>query len=303
MSVQQANAPDCTVTDGPIELMIDSKPKDLGDFVVRRALPAPERQRVGPFIFFDHMGPAEFRPGTGVNVRAHPHIGLATITYLFDGKIMHRDSLGHQQVIEKGAINWMTAGRGIVHSERTPADLINNGSHLHGIQAWVALPLELEETEPRFEHYPASAVPGKSLAGAAVRVIVGQAYEASSPVRTSSDTLYVDADIEAGADLPLPPDVDELAVYVVKGEIDVGACPVTAGRMAIIEPGSNALVHARTTTKLMLLGGATIPGERYLWWNFVSSSRERMEQAKSDWREKRFGEVPGETEFIPLPAS
>ena len=287
----------------PVALLLDPVTKDLGEFVVRRTLPATDRQRVGPFIFFDHMGPADFKPGSGVSVRPHPHIGLATITYLFAGKIMHRDSLGHAQAIEKGAINWMTAGRGIVHSERSPEELKQSGSHLHGIQAWVALPVELEETEPRFEHYPAEDVPDVNLDGVSLRVIVGQAYGAASPVRVSSETLYVEANLEAGADLLLPAGIDELAVYVVTGDIDIDDCPVTAGRMAVIEPGSNAVARARTTTKLMLLGGATLPGQRYLWWNFVSSSKERMEQAKKDWREKRFGEIPGETELMPLPSS
>ena len=286
-----------------VELLLDPVTKDLGDFVVRRTLPATDRQRIGPFIFFDHMGPADFKPGSGVNVRPHPHIGLATITYLFAGKIMHRDSLGHAQAIEQGAINWMTAGRGIVHSERSPEELKQSGSHLHGIQAWVALPVELEETEPRFEHYPAEDVPEVNLDGVKLRVIVGQAYGATSPVRASSETLYVEANLDAGADLLLPAGIDELAVYVVNGDIDIGDCPVTAGRMAVIEAGSDAVARARTTTKLMLLGGASLPGQRYLWWNFVSSSKERMEQAKKDWREQRFGEIPGETELMPLPSS
>jgi len=286
-----------------VELLLDPVTKDLGDFVVRRTLPATDRQRIGPFIFFDHMGPADFKPGSGVNVRPHPHIGLATITYLFAGKIMHRDSLGHAQAIEQGAINWMTAGRGIVHSERSPEELKQSGSLLHGIQAWVALPVELEETEPRFEHYPAEDVPEVNLDGVKLRVIVGQAYGAVSPVRASSETLYVEANLDAGADLLLPAGIDELAVYVVNGDIDIGDCPVTAGRMAVIEAGSDAAARARTTTKLMLLGGASLPGQRYLWWNFVSSSKERMEQAKKDWREQRFGEIPGETELMPLPSS
>jgi redox-sensitive bicupin YhaK (pirin superfamily) len=287
----------------PVELLLDPVTKDLGEFVVRRTLPATDRQRIGPFIFFDHMGPADFKPGSGVSVRPHPHIGLATITYLFAGKIMHRDSLGYVQAIEQGAINWMTAGRGIVHSERSPEELKQSGSHLHGIQAWVALPVELEETEPRFEHYPAEDVPEVNLDGVKLRVIVGQAFGAVSPVRVSSETLYVEANLEAGADLPLPAGIDELAVYVVNGDIDVGDCPVTAGRMAVIEPGSDAAVRARTTTRLMLLGGATLPGQRYLWWNFVSSSKEKMKQAKKDWRKQRFGEIPGETELMPLPSS
>lgn len=303
MSAQEATAPSCTSRDGPIALMIRAKPKDLGEFVVRRTLPAPERQRVGPFIFFDHMGPADFDPGRGVSVRAHPHIGIATITYLFAGQIMHRDSLGYAQVIEEGAINWMTAGRGIVHSERTPDELKKTGSHLHGIQAWVALPVELEETEPRFEHYPAGDVPEVHLDGVNLRLIAGQAYGVTSPVRTSSETLYVEADLDSGAELSLPEDTDELAVYVVNGEINIGDCAVTAGTMAVIQPGGNVVAHAGEQSKVMLLGGATLPGERYLWWNFVSSSQERMQQAKADWREKRFDEVPGETEFIPLPTS
>ena len=289
--------------DGAIELLIDPVEKDLGDFVVRRTLPAPVRQRVGPFIFFDHMGPADFEPGSGVSVRPHPHIGLATITYLLAGKIMHRDSLGHAQSIEQGAINWMTAGRGIVHSERSPEDLKQAGSHLHGIQSWVALPEEFEETEPRFEHYPASDVPESNSDGACLRVIAGSAYSLTSPVTTASETLYVEVDLETGADLALPGNVDEIAVYVVDGKVDIDDCPVTAGRMAVVRRGSNALVHSHTAVKLMLLGGATLPGERYLWWNFVSSSKKRMQKAKADWREKRFPEVPGETEFIPLPKS
>jgi redox-sensitive bicupin YhaK (pirin superfamily) len=296
MSIEKAGS-----TESPVELLIDSVEKDLGEFVVRRTLPAPGRQRVGPFIFFDHMGPADFVPGSGVAVRAHPHIGLATITYLFAGQIMHRDSLGHAQAIEPGAINWMTAGRGIVHSERTPEELKQAGSHLHGIQVWVALPVELEETEPRFEHYPAGDVPEKELSGVRLRVIVGQAFGLESPVRTSSETLYVEVDIEANADLPLPGDVEELAVYVVDGKVDIGGRAVSAGSMAIIRPGSDAVAHVESNSKLMLLGGATLPGKRYLWWNFVSSSRDRMEQAKADWRENRFPDVPGESEFIPLP--
>lgn len=298
MSVQQE-----IDKDGAVELLIDPVEKDLGEFVVRRTLPAPARQRVGPFIFFDHMGPADFEPGFGVAVRAHPHIGLATITYLFAGQIMHRDSLGHAQIIEKGAINWMTAGSGIVHSERTPEESKKTGSHLHGIQSWVALPAELEETEPRFEHYPAEDVPDLRLDGAQLRVIVGQAYDLSSPVRASSETLYVEANCDPGTALSLPGHVDELAVYVVDGAIKIGECEVCAGKMAVVRPDSDVVACAITTSKLMLLGGATLPGKRYLWWNFVSSSKERMEQAKADWRDKRFPDVPGEDEFIPLPDS
>ena len=191
-----------------IELLIEPQTKNLGEFTVRRSLPAKQRQRVGPFIFFDHMGPADFAAGGGVNVRAHPHIGIATITYLFAGKILHRDSLGNCQVIEKGAVNWMTAGRGIVHSERTPPQLQRSGSHLHGIQSWVALPVELEETEPAFAHYPLDGIPQVNLPGARISVITGTAYGRTSPVRTSSDTLYVETDLDAGAELEVPLEVD-----------------------------------------------------------------------------------------------
>jgi hypothetical protein len=295
------NVEDTAKTESQVRLLIEPVVKDLGEFVVRRTLPAPARQRVGPFIFFDHMGPVDFAPGSGVAVRAHPHIGLATITYLFAGQIMHRDSLGNAQVIEKGAINWMTAGRGIVHSERSPEELKRSGSHLHGIQAWVALPVELEETEPRFEHYPAEEVPEANADGARLRVIVGNAFGLSSPVRASSETLYVEADLDTGADLTLPGGIDELAVYVVGGSVSIGECEVGAGSMAVVQADTAAQVRAGAASKIMLLGGATLPGKRYLWWNFVSSSQQRLRQAKSDWREKRFPDVPGETEFIPLP--
>ncbi len=295
------NVEDTAKTESQVRLLIEPVVKDLGEFVVRRTLPAPVRQRVGPFIFFDHMGPVDFAPASGVAVRTHPHIGLATITYLLAGQIMHRDSLGNAQVIEKGAINWMTAGRGIVHSERSPEELKRSGSHLHGIQAWVALPAELEETGPRFEHYPAEEVPEANADGARLRVIVGNAFGLSSPVRASSETLYVEADHDIGADLTLPGGIDELAVYVVDGTVSIGECEVGAGSMAVVQADIAAQVRAGAASKIMLLGGATLPGKRYLWWNFVSSSQERLQQAKSDWREKRFPDVPGETEFIPLP--
>lgn len=301
MSTQEQVVRKAAGRSGALELVIDPKPTDLGEFVVRRALPAPARQRVGPFIFFDHFGPVDFEPGLGVNVRPHPHIGIATITYLFAGKIMHRDSLGYAQVIEKGAVNWMTAGRGIVHSERTPEELRASGSHLHGIQSWVALPKDLEEAEPRFEHYPAGDVPGAILDGVSLSVIAGAAYGVTSPVRTSSDTLYVEADLDAGAEISLPRDVEELAVYVVEGHVEIGGEAVEQGRLAIVNPESDMPIRAVSGSKIMLLGGAKLPGKRYLWWNFVSTSKTRMARAKDDWREGRFPEVPGETEFIPLP--
>jgi len=284
-----------------IELLIDPQTKDLGEFTVRRTLPARQRQRVGPFIFFDHMGPADFPAGSGVNVRAHPHIGIATITYLFAGKILHRDSLGNSQVIEKGAVNWMTAGQGIVHSERTPPNMQTGGSHLHGIQSWVALPVEHEETDPDFEHYAVAVIPQVILPGAQISVITGTAYGQTSPVLTSSETLYVEANIQAGAELNIAANYDETAVYVVSGDIAIDSTLVAAGTMAVLKPGDAISVTAQSTAKCMLLGGATLDGERTIWWNFVSSSKERIEQAKKDWREKRFAPVPDETEFILLP--
>jgi len=284
-----------------VELLIESEVKNLGEFTVQRTLPDANRQRVGPFIFFDHMGPADFPPGSGVSVRPHPHIGIATITYLFDGTIVHRDSLGYVQRIDNGAVNWMTAGRGIVHSERSPADHVETGSHLHGIQAWVALPLELEETEPRFEHYPMAQIPSIELPGAGLTVIAGEAYGRCSPVRTSSQTIYVEADLDKGAELATPAGFDELAIYVVSGEALVDGLTLKPGTMAVLSVGNTAEIRACERSKVMLLGGATLEGDRILWWNFVSSSRERMNKARRDWQAKRFDEVPGETEFIPLP--
>jgi redox-sensitive bicupin YhaK (pirin superfamily) len=277
--------------------------RSLGEFDVRRALPQKSQQRVGPFIFFDHMGPADFPPGGGIDVRPHPHIGLATITYLFSGAIRHRDSLGHDQVIVPGEVNWMTAGRGVVHSERTPQGLRQTGSHLHGIQAWIALPMEKEEIEPCFEHYAAGQIPQLQVRGARLTVIAGAAYGAASPVRTASETLYVEADLDAGGSLTVPENVDELAVYVVDGDLAVAGQSIRAGTMAILSEDRSAEFLARNNCKLMILGGATLPGERIVWWNFVSSRRDRISQAKVDWSEGRFESVPGESDFIPLPAS
>ena len=283
-----------------IELLIEPATRDLGEFTVRRALPDKRRQRVGPFIFFDHMGPAEFSPGTGVNVRAHPHIGLATITYLFEGEILHRDSLGYVQPIRPGEINWMTAGRGIVHSEKASPELLASGQRLHGLQTWVALPLEHEETEPRFEHYAADGIPKVCRDGAEITVVIGSAYGETSPVQTASDTLYVEGKLEAGAELELPV-AEELAVYVIDGSIRIAGNTVSAGVLAVLADGSTATVSAESGAHIMICGGATLAGERTIWWNFVSSSRERLEQAKRDWRDGKFAEVPGETDFIPLP--
>ncbi len=283
-----------------IELLIEPAAKDLGEFTVRRALPDKRRQRVGPFIFFDHMGPAEFSPGQGVNVRAHPHIGLATITYLFECEILHRDSLGFVQPIRPGEINWMTAGKGIVHSEKVTPEILASGQKLHGLQTWVALPLEHEETDPRFEHYESAAIPKVSLDGAEITVVIGTAYGHTSPVQAASETLYVEARLDAGASIELPA-AEELAVYVIEGAVEIGGQPVADGVLAVLKDGATATVSAPGGAHIMIAGGDTLEGERIIWWNFVSSSRERLEQAKRDWNDGKFDEVPGETEFIPLP--
>ncbi len=285
-----------------IATIIEGRARDLGGFTVARLLPSAARRHIGPVVFFDHMGPAQFAPGEGIDVRPHPHIGLATVTYLFEGEIVHRDSLGAVQPIEPGAINWMTAGRGIVHSERTGAATRQAGSRLHGVQLWVALPQAHEETEPDFRHHPADSLPEIDVNGARVRVLVGNAYGVTSPVRTLSPFLYAEAWLPAGRELTLPAEQEERAAFVVAGSIVVRRCAhrvaandrVRAGRVAPV-------LRAESDTRLMLVGGAPLDGERHLWWNFVSSSPERIERAKRDWAEGRFAPVPGETEFIPLP--
>jgi redox-sensitive bicupin YhaK (pirin superfamily) len=265
-------------------------------------LPSTAHRLVGPFIFFDHIGPADFAPGQGVNVRPHPHIGLATVTYLFDGEIVHRDSLGSHQSIRPGDINWMTAGRGIVHSERTSAERRRTGSSVHGLQLWVALPRAHEETAPEFRHFPAATLPTLDLAGARIRILAGSAYGRSSPVQTLSPLFYADAVIPAGGELPLPSEHPERAAYVVDGTIRVGEETAEPGRMLVFNTGTGAALHAVTDAHIVLIGGAPIDGERHIWWNFVSSSDARIEQAKRDWKENRFPKVPGdEIESIPLP--
>jgi redox-sensitive bicupin YhaK (pirin superfamily) len=279
---------------------IEPKIRDVGDLTVRRALPDRRRQRVGPFIFFDHMGPAEFAPGTGVNVRAHPHIGLATITYLFEGEILHRDSLGSVQPIRPGAVNWMTAGRGIVHSEKVTDEVRASGQRLHGLQTWVALPTDAEEIEPCFEHYAAEDIPAITIGGAEIRVVLGSAFGVASPVTTHSGTLYVEVLLEPGQSVDIP-DAGELAVYVVEGSVTIGRQRVDAGMLAVLETGAGGTVTAESAARIMFAGGDALDGKRYIWWNFVSSSRERIDRAKTDWREQRFAAVPGEDDFIPLP--
>jgi redox-sensitive bicupin YhaK (pirin superfamily) len=284
-------------------VLLHGRPRDLGGFQVRRVLPAPEHRRVGPFVFWDHMGPATFEPGHGVDVRPHPHIGLATVTYLFEGEIVHRDSLGSHQPIRPGAVNWMTAGRGIVHSERKPDSATSEVTRAHGIQAWIGLPLAHEEAEPTFHHHPRETLPEVTRGGARVRVLAGTAYGLASPVEVFSPTLYVDAELDEGAELELPGEHAERAVYVAVGAAMCDGERVDAGAMLVLAGGVPATLRALAPSRVMLLGGAPLDGERHVFWNFVSSSRERIEQAKRDWREGRFPKVPGdEVEFIPLPA-
>ncbi len=282
--------------------VIPARERDLGGFVVRRVLPYASRKMVGPFIFFDHMGPTQFAVGQGIDVRPHPHIALATVTYLFSGSLEHRDSLGTVRVIRPGDVNWMTAGRGIAHSERTPRSAREAGEQSQGIQSWVALPDGQEDVEPSFVHYPAAALPQRSLNGVELAVIAGEAFGLKSPVATLWPTLYVDARFADGASLDLAPEHTERAVYVAKGVIEVGDSAVTEGQMAVFEPGSHPTLRARGATRAMLLGGERFPTPRFIWWNFVASSPERIEQAKRRWSAGEFAQVPGESEFIPLPA-
>jgi redox-sensitive bicupin YhaK (pirin superfamily) len=304
MSALPATDPDCSSRPSTplIASVIDARPRDIGAFQVGRLLPSSARRLVGPFIFFDHMGPAELAPGKGLDVRPHPHIGLATVTYLFEGEIVHRDSLGSHQPIRPGEVNWMTAGRGIVHSERTSAELRRSGSRVNGLQLWVALPLAREEVEPSFQHHPAGTLPEFELTGARVRVLAGSAYGKTSPVHTFSPLFYVDLAMPAGCELALPEEHEERAAYVVEGAIACGVERAEPGRMLVFTRGAQVRLRAEANSRVALIGGAPIDGERHIFWNFVSSSRERIEQAKRDWQEARFPRVPGDdVEFIPLP--
>ena len=285
----------------PVELTIQPRVRSLGEFDVRRVLPAAKRRMVGPFVFLDHMGPAIFPPGHGIAVRPHPHIGLATITYLFEGEIMHRDSVGYRQLLQAGAVNLMTAGHGIVHSERASDDL-DRTSRLHGIQSWIALPLELEEMEPTFLHYPATSLPERTIDGCNLRVIMGSAYGLQSPVLTYSPTLYLEAMLPTDGTLVLLDEADERAVYVVAGSVAIGADVYGEGTLAVLRQGATVPLRAHAETRVIVVGGAAV-GPRHIWWNFVSSSEVRIERAKRDWLEMRMGTVAGDDEFIPLPES
>jgi redox-sensitive bicupin YhaK (pirin superfamily) len=304
MSVRPALEPDCSNSspERVVATVIDARPRDLGGFEVRRVLPSAARRMVGPFTFFDQMGAAIFAPGQGLDVRPHPHIGLATVTYLFKGEILHRDSLGCHQPIRPGDINWMTAGRGIVHSERTPPEQRENGSQLYGLQLWVALPLAHEETAPSFHHHPGATLPERIHGGVHLRVLAGSAYDLTSPVEIMSPLFYVDAVMSAGSELALPTGHEERAVYVVDGALCCGAQRADVGRMLVFAKEAKVVLHAETATRIVLIGGAPMDGERYIDWNFVSSSKERLERARRDWKEGRFPKVPGDDiEFIPLP--
>lgn len=287
----------------PIAETLSGHIKDLGGgFMIRRLLPAKERQAVGPFVFMDHFGPVVQGPGDSFDVRPHPHIGLATVTYLFEGAIMHRDSLGSVQRIEPGAINWMTAGSGIVHSERTPDDLRQATRTMHGLQLWVGLPQALEEAEPAFRHTPADRIPSIDVGGITVRVLIGEAFGVASPVATLSPTLYLDVDAPRGGSLTLPATRLERSLYSLSGPLTVDGEPVDAKQLAVLHPGRDAVIAIPAAGgRFAVLGGEPLDGQRHIWWNFVSSSRERIETAKRDWQDKRFAAVPGETEFIPLP--
>ena len=303
----EPGCPDAAHLDS-IETLIIPRAHDLGGFEVRRALPAPKRQMVGPFIFFDQAGPAEFLTGKGVDVRPHPHIGLATVTYLFRGEFQHRDSLGSNQTILPGAVNWMVAGRGVTHSERTSIETRQGPHSLYGIQTWVALPEDREEVAPSFEHHGKGALPMIEAEGVRLRLILGRAYGEAAPASVFSETFYADVALQPGARFPLPDDHEDRGLYVLEGWISIAGQTFGPGRMMVFRPGDPITVAAgEAGARLMALGGATMGKPRYIWWNFVSSSRERIEAAKEDWRRGAWGDglfdLPPDDrgEFIPLP--
>ena len=296
------DAPSAEAAARPVQMTIEPRSRDLGGFTVRRVLPAVERRMVGPFIFFDAMGPVVFRAGDGINVRPHPHIGLATLTYLFEGEILHRDSLGSVQPIVAGDVNWMTAGRGIVHSERSDPAKRRAGARLSGIQSWIALPERDEETEPGFAHHAAATLPLIEGEGKRVRLIAGTLFGARAPARVFSEMFYADAELQKGARLALSAEHEERALFTAEGMIEIAGQSYAGGRLLVLAPGAEIVIAAREPARLMLLGGAPLEGPRHIWWNFVSSSPERIEAAKADWKSGRFASVPGDPEFTPLPA-
>jgi redox-sensitive bicupin YhaK (pirin superfamily) len=276
--------------------------KELGGGLkVSRLLPALTRRTVGPFVFLDHFGPVEFEPGMNIDVRPHPHIGLATVTYVFEGSLVHRDSLGSVQRIEPGAINWMSAGRGIVHSERTPPDLRTQRHRVHGLQLWVGLPQALEESAPTFAHTPAAQLAGFSDQDAEVRLLVGEAFGRSSPVKPASTTIFLALRLKARTPFVLPALAPELAVYPIGGSIDINGSPLAVHTLGVLEDGQGCRLEATADRTVVIIGGAPLDGPRFLLWNFVASTKARLQRAADDWRLQRFGVVPGETEYIPLP--
>ncbi|MEM6713319.1 MAG: pirin family protein [Pseudomonadota bacterium] len=285
-----------------IETLIVPRAHDLGEFEVRRALPSRKRQMVGPFIFFDQMGPAEFLVGGGIDVRPHPHIGLATVTYLFQGEVLHRDSLGTELSIKPGELNLMSAGKGIVHSERTSEAAKAIGPKLFGIQSWVALPETHEEGAPAFTHYGADQLPMLNDHGVSLRVIAGEVMGVKAPTETAWPTLYADATLAAGASMPVDPTYEERGIYTISGEIDIAGETFGPAQLLVFRPGDTITVRATSDARFIVLGGEPMDSKRYIWWNFVSSSKERIDQAKDDWKHMRFDTVPGDAEdFIPLP--
>lgn len=302
MSTLDGLEQDCTAAGNcpAIELIIRPRDKDLGGFSVRRTLPTAQRKLVGPWIFFDHMGPATFPAGQGINVRPHPHVNLATVTYLFEGEILHRDSLGSVQAIRPGDINLMVAGRGIVHSERERPAVTATEHRLHGLQLWLALPDADEEVEPAFHHYAAADIPTTTINGVPVRVMMGSAFGLTSPVRVFADTLYVEAHLQPGQTLALP-EAEERAVYVAQGSLSAGGTAIPEHAMAVFTDATGVVLQATAESRIALIGGEHL-GPRFIDWNFVSSRKARIESAKDDWRAGRFPKVPGDdTEFIPLP--
>ena len=282
---------------------LSGQKRELGDgFTVARVLPQREARTVGPFVFFDYFGPVEFKPGHGIDVRPHPHIGLATITYLFEGSQVHRDNLGNEQEIMPGDVNWMTTGRGIAHSERTGPEVRARGHRMHGIQSWVGLPKANEEDPPSFQHIGKEKLPTQDKDGVTLRIVCGKAFGLEAPVKVPMPIFYADAQMKAGSMLTLPDDYEERGAMVVGGAVGAGDISHGDGDMMIFDKGEHAQIKALTDARVMLLGGAPLDGERHVWWNFVASSRERIEKAKDDWKAGRFAKIPGDDkEFIPLP--
>ncbi|HZW22933.1 pirin family protein [Noviherbaspirillum sp.] len=282
--------------------LIKPHTKDLGGgFAVRRLLPSHPHKMIGPFIFFDHMGRADFAPGDGLDVRPHPHIGLATVTYLFEGAILHRDSLGTIQEIHPGDVNWMTAGEGIAHSERSPDAIRQSGGALEGIQIWIALPKEHENVAPSFEHHPAATLPMVAADGLNLRLIAGSAFGMQSPVTTFSPMFYAALEMEQGVKFEFPCEYAQRAVYLAEGDIAIDGETLAERHMAVPGSPQTLTIEAKTRARVMLLGGEPLDGDRYIWWNFVASSKEAIQEAKERWRAQGFGKVPDETEWIPLP--